>query len=56
MVALVVLVLLLVLLGGFGFAANFLWYVLIAALILWALGFFFGGVAPAGGRRRWYRW
>lgn len=59
MVALVVLLLLLAIFGGLGFAAHFLWFVLIAAVILWVLGFFVGGAshAMAGGRRRWYgRW
>jgi hypothetical protein len=56
MVALVVLVLLLALLGGLGFAAHVLWYVLIFAVLLWLIGFFVGGV-EGGGRRRWYgRW
>jgi hypothetical protein len=53
MVALVVLVLLLLLLGGLGFAVHVLWYVLIAAVLLWLIGWFVGG----GERRRWYgRW
>lgn len=58
MVALLVLLLILAVFGGLGFAAHFLWFVLIAAVILWVLGFFVGGVeAAAGGRRRWYgRW
>jgi hypothetical protein len=59
MVALLVLLLILVVFGGLGFAAHLLWFVLIAALVLWALGFLIGGVgAGAGaGRRRWYgRW
>ena len=69
MVALIVLLLLVALLGGLGFAAHVLWLVLIAALALWVLGFFVGGVgsaaggrrrgvgSAAGGRRRWYgRW
>jgi len=57
-VALIVLLLLLAVFGGLGFAANVLWYVLIAALILWLIGFFVGGAADAtaGGRRGWYRW
>ncbi len=55
MVALVVLVLLLALLGGLGFAAHVLWYVLIFAVLLWLIGFFIGHAD--GGRRRWYgRW
>ncbi|HEX4805239.1 MAG TPA: hypothetical protein VFU94_05005 [Conexibacter sp.] len=58
MVALIVLLLLLAILGGLGFAAHVLWYVLIAAVILWLIGFFIGGAANAGagGRRGWYRW
>jgi hypothetical protein len=56
MVALVVLVLILAIFGGLGFAANVLWYVLIFAVLLWLIGFFVGGV-EGGGRRRWYgRW
>lgn len=56
MVALIVLVLLLAILGGLGFAAHVLWYVLIFAVLLWLIGFFIGGVEH-GGRRRWYgRW
>ncbi|HEV3094276.1 MAG TPA: hypothetical protein VGY30_07150 [Solirubrobacteraceae bacterium] len=55
MVALIALVLILALLGGLGFAVHVLWYVLIAALLLWLIGFFVGGAA--GGPRRWYgRW
>jgi hypothetical protein len=57
MVALVALLLILALFGGLGFAAHFLWIVLIAAIILWILGFFVGGVEANMGRRRWYgRW
>ena len=49
MVALIVLLLLLALLGGLGFAAHFLWIVLIVALVLWVIGFFVGGAATAAG-------
>lgn len=58
MVALIVLLLILAIFGGLGFAVHFLWFVLIAAVILWLIGFFVGGAAGAGGgRRRWYgRW
>ena len=55
MVALIALLLLVALLGGLGFAAHVLWFVLIAAVVLWLLGFVFGG-AYSGGRRSWYRW
>jgi hypothetical protein len=59
MVALLVLLLILAVFGGLGFVLHFLWIVLIAALILWALGFLIGsaGAGAGAGRRRWYgRW
>ena len=56
MVALIVLLLIFAILGGFGFAAHFLWIVLLVALALWVLGFFMGGVESGMGRRGWYRW
>jgi hypothetical protein len=57
MVALLVLLLILAVFGGLGFAAHFLWFVLIAALVLWAIGFFIGSAEAGFGRRRWYgRW
>ena len=45
-----IVLLILVLLGGGGFALHVLWYLLIAALILWLIGFFVGG----SGTGRWY--
>jgi hypothetical protein len=57
MVAVIVLLLILALFGGLGFVANVLWFVLIAALVLWVVGFLVGGVDAGMGRRRWYgRW
>jgi len=57
MAAVLVLLLILALFGGLGFAAHFLWFVLIAALVLWAIGFLIGGAESGVGRRRWYgRW
>ncbi len=58
MVALIVLLLILAIFGGLGFAAHLLWLVLLIAVALWLLGFVIGGVdAGVGGRRRWYgRW
>ena len=53
MVALVALVLILAIFGGLGFAVHLLWFVLIAAILLWLIGFFVGGV-EGGGRRGWY--
>ncbi|WP_412538848.1 hypothetical protein R8Z50_23695 [Longispora sp. K20-0274] len=52
MVALLVVLLLILLLGGFGFTYHLLWYLAVAVLILWVLGFVFRGAE--GGR--WYRW
>jgi hypothetical protein len=54
MAAVLVLILILALFGGGGFAISVLWYVLIAALLLWVIGFFVGGTVE--GRRRWYNW
>jgi len=53
MIALLALIVILAIFGGLGFAIHALWFVLIAAVILWVLGFFLGGVG-AGGRRGWY--
>jgi hypothetical protein len=53
LIPIVVLLAILVLFGGLGFAYNVLWYVLIAALIIWALGFL---LRAGGGGGRWYRW
>ncbi|WP_137992567.1 hydrophobic protein [Streptomyces vilmorinianum] len=47
---LLVLVLILVLFGA-GFAADVLWFIAIAVLVLWLLGFL---MRSGGGR--WYRW
>jgi energy-coupling factor transporter transmembrane protein EcfT len=56
-VALIALLLILAIFGGLGFAAHVLWVVLLVALALWLIGFFVGGVAEGGARRRWYgRW
>ena len=50
MVALIVLLLILVVFGGLGFAAHFLWFLLIAALVIWAIGFLIGGVGLRHGQ------
>jgi hypothetical protein len=54
--ALLVLLLIILIFGGGGVLLNLgavLWYILIAALILWAIGFL---VRSAEGGGRWYRW
>jgi len=38
--------------GGLGFAIHVLWYVAIALLLVWLLGFAMRGAEGA----RWYRW
>ena len=52
MLALIVLLLILAVFGGLGFAAHALWIVLLIALALWAVGFLVGGASA--GRRSWY--
>jgi hypothetical protein len=49
--ALLALVLILILFGAGGAVFHLLWYVLIAALFIWAIGFL---LSSAEGR--WYRW
>ncbi|MGD0197114.1 MAG: hydrophobic protein [Solirubrobacteraceae bacterium] len=59
MIALLVLLAILVVFGGLGFVAHFIWIILLAALALWALGFLIGSAESGigSGRRRWYgRW
>lgn len=51
--ALLVLLLILVLFGGIGMAAHALWWLLIIALAIWAVGFL---MRSAEGGGRWYRW
>jgi hypothetical protein len=57
--ALVLVALLIILiLGGLGFAVHVLWWVAIAALIIWLFGFVLraGETIVRPRRRRWYRW
>ncbi|WSJ57000.1 hydrophobic protein [Streptomyces sp. NBC_01310] len=53
MVPLLLVLLLVLLLFGAGFAVKILWWVAIAVLILWLIGFV---ARPKGGSGRWYRW
>ncbi|MGW2618667.1 hydrophobic protein [Streptomyces sp. NPDC001500] len=53
----ILLVLLLVLIFfGAGFALHLLWWIALAILVLWLLGFLVRGNTASGGRGRWYRW
>jgi hypothetical protein len=49
--ALLALIVILILFGGGGLALHALWYLLVAALILWAIGF-----VVSSTERHWYRW
>ncbi|MCX4986442.1 hydrophobic protein [Streptomyces sp. NBC_00572] len=51
MVPLLLVLLLILVLFGAGFAVEVLWYIAIAVLVLWVLGFFMRGSSG-----RWYRW
>jgi hypothetical protein len=53
--ALLLVLLLAVILGGVGFAIHVLWWVALAVLVLWLLGFAFRSTG-GGGRGHWYRW
>ncbi|MET9319642.1 hydrophobic protein [Streptomyces sp. NPDC003038] len=56
MIPLLLVLLLILVLFGAGFAVEVLWYIAIAVLVLWLLGFLVRGTAGGGGRARWYRW
>jgi membrane protein YdbS with pleckstrin-like domain len=52
----ILLVLLLaIILGGLGFAIHVLWWIALAVLVLWLVGFLFR-VGEGTSRSRWYRW
>ncbi|CAM5292316.1 hypothetical protein GCM10010222_48950 [Streptomyces tanashiensis] len=51
MVPLLLVLLVILVLFGAGFAVEVLWYVAIAVLVLWLLGFLM-----RSGSSRWYRW
>lgn len=54
--ALLFVLLLALLLFGVGFAVKALWWVAIAVLVVWALGFVFRRAGEGGEKARWYRW
>ncbi|MCP3820669.1 hydrophobic protein [Streptomyces sp. A3M-1-3] len=56
MVPLLLVLLLILILFGLGFASEILWYLALAVLVIWLLGFFMRGAASGGSRSRWYRW
>lgn len=58
MAVILVALLIILVLGGLGFALHILWWVAIAALIIWLLGFLLrvGDTVARPRRRRWYYW
>ncbi|CAM5623198.1 MULTISPECIES: hypothetical protein [Streptomyces] len=56
MVPVLLVLLLALILFGAGFALKALWWVAVAVLVVWLLGFLFRTTSAGGGRTRWYRW
>jgi hypothetical protein len=57
--AIILIALLVVLiLGGLGFLIHVLWWLALAALVIWLVGFLLrtGERASGGRRHRWYNW
>ncbi|MFI2200335.1 hydrophobic protein [Streptomyces sp. NPDC020192] len=55
MIPILLVLLLALILFGVGFAVKMLWWIALAVLVVWLLGFLVRGAA-GGGRARWYRW
>ncbi|MFJ2768771.1 hydrophobic protein [Streptomyces sp. NPDC087300] len=56
MVPILLVLLLALLLFGAGFAVKVLWWIAIAVLVIWLLGFLMRSTTASGSRSRWYRW
>ena len=58
MAVILVALLVILILFGLGFALHVLWWLALAALVLWVLGFFLrvGETIAKPRRRRWYNW
>ena len=58
MAVIVVALLIILILGGLGFVLPILWWVAVAALVIWLLGFVLrvGETIARPRRRRWYYW
>jgi hypothetical protein len=58
MAVVLIALLIILLLGAFGFAMHVLWWIAIAALLFWLLGFVLRGTETIARprRRRWYNW
>lgn len=56
MVPILLVLLLVLILFGAGFAMEMLWWIAIIVLVVWLLGFLVRGTSARGSRSRWYRW
>jgi len=58
MAIILVALLIVLILGGLGFVLHVLWWLALAALVIWLLGFLVraGETAATPRRRRWYNW
>jgi hypothetical protein len=57
MLIVLVAVLIVLILGAAGFALHILWWIAVAALIIWLLGYLLSvGNGAKRPRRRWYYW
>ncbi|MGW4379758.1 hydrophobic protein [Kitasatospora sp. NPDC004531] len=56
MLAMLLVLLLILVLFGAGFAVKVLWWIALAVLVLWLIGFFARSAESGGRRSRWYRW
>jgi hypothetical protein len=58
MAAVLIALVIVLILFGLGFTLHVLWWIAIAALIIWLLGFLLrvGESAARPRRRRWFRW
>lgn len=56
MVLILLVLLLALILFGAGFAVKVLWWIAVAVLVVWLLGFLMRSTTTTGTRSRWYRW
>jgi hypothetical protein len=56
MAAILLALLVVLIIGGIGFAIHVLWWIALIALVIWLVGFIVRLGEGASGRRRWYYW
>ena len=56
MLLILAVLLLALILGSLGFAIHVLWWIALAVLVIWLLGFLFRAAEGGPRRHRWYRW